>query len=324
MPEHDLAVFMKQVSDDIASEYTRVHSRAMEDPGTAGDEGESKWAEVLRRWIPPAFPVVTKGRILSVDGVASRQVDVLVLHPGYPEALRDRKQYLASGVVAAFECKLTLRKRDLPGIVETMKSVRAAAFIDPAIAPSPRSELSSPIMFGVLAHSSEWSGRKDSEAARVMLDSALQGMLSSLDHPTAVIEVLCVADLVTYSRFAAVMPGPPYMPEDLWEASRKFHGWPHEGCIEDQLSRTSPTFYEDSGIPNPVFVLIGKILRVLARHFPEHEVLGRYWHLTPVAGGSGGCGSVRRWPLDVLSDDVVNEVRRGRLGSQAGWEMGWL
>lgn len=64
---------------------------------------------MLRAWLPPSYPVKTKGRILVYDGTASRQVDVVVLRPGYPERLPNKKLYLASGVAAAFECKTTVK-----------------------------------------------------------------------------------------------------------------------------------------------------------------------------------------------------------------------
>ncbi|MFI8802678.1 DUF6602 domain-containing protein [Micromonospora chalcea] len=63
---------------------------------------------MLREWLPASYHVRTKGRILAHDGAASRQVDVVVLRPGYPSKLLDKKLYVASGVAAAFECKLTL------------------------------------------------------------------------------------------------------------------------------------------------------------------------------------------------------------------------
>ena len=87
----------------MESEYQRIRSRALEDPGTAGDQGEENWAELLRDWLPPTYKVVTKGRILSADGRASPQVDVLVLKDVYPDKLLNKKLYLAAGVAAVFE-----------------------------------------------------------------------------------------------------------------------------------------------------------------------------------------------------------------------------
>ena len=39
---HELEDFMQQVTTEMESEYLRIRSRASEDPGTAGDQGEEK------------------------------------------------------------------------------------------------------------------------------------------------------------------------------------------------------------------------------------------------------------------------------------------
>ena len=81
---HDLDDFMLAAADEMASEYESFQKRVKEDPGTAGDQGEENWATLLREWLPSTYHVVTKGRILSHQGVASPQIDVLVLHSTYP------------------------------------------------------------------------------------------------------------------------------------------------------------------------------------------------------------------------------------------------
>src|SRR5258706_15206214 len=109
---------MRSVTDGLAQEYDRIQKRTREDPGTAGDQVEENWAELLRNWLPATYPVVTKGRIVSENGIASPQVDVLVLQPSYPLSLRNKKLYFAGGVVAAFECKLTLRANHIKKALE--------------------------------------------------------------------------------------------------------------------------------------------------------------------------------------------------------------
>ena len=55
MPEqktHDLYDFMRQIDAEMAAEYNRIRKRTAEDPGTAGDQGEENWAELLREWLP--------------------------------------------------------------------------------------------------------------------------------------------------------------------------------------------------------------------------------------------------------------------------------
>lgn len=84
MEGHELQRFLDQMAVELADEYERIRLRATEDPGTAGDEGEENWANLIREIVPASYPVVTKGRILSADGRASPQIDVLVLSPAYP------------------------------------------------------------------------------------------------------------------------------------------------------------------------------------------------------------------------------------------------
>ncbi len=67
---HELFAFMRDATLQMASEYDQIQNRATEDPGTAGDQGEENWASLLRRWLPPSYQVVTKGRILSDQGTA--------------------------------------------------------------------------------------------------------------------------------------------------------------------------------------------------------------------------------------------------------------
>ena len=61
---HDLYDFMRQLSNEMAAEYDRIQKRTTEDPGTAGDQGEENWADLLRGWLPRTYEVVTKGRII--------------------------------------------------------------------------------------------------------------------------------------------------------------------------------------------------------------------------------------------------------------------
>ena len=87
---HELKTFLMQDVREMASEYERIRGRSLEDPGTAGDEGEEVWAELLRQWLPEDYTIVTKGRVLSADGSAGPQVDILILCPGYPKRLLNK------------------------------------------------------------------------------------------------------------------------------------------------------------------------------------------------------------------------------------------
>ncbi len=45
---HDLNDFFRSASEELEAEYKRIERRSTEDPGTAGDEGEENWADILR------------------------------------------------------------------------------------------------------------------------------------------------------------------------------------------------------------------------------------------------------------------------------------
>jgi hypothetical protein len=148
--DHDIHGFLRRSQQDLQAEYLRIRKRSSEDPGTAGDQGEENWASVLRAWLPQYFHVVTKGRILTESGYASPQIDVLVLSPAYPRLLLDKKVYLSGGVVAAFECKITLTAEDVRWAVTTSATLRAAL---PKRDGSPYRELNCGVIYGLFAHS---------------------------------------------------------------------------------------------------------------------------------------------------------------------------
>jgi hypothetical protein len=110
---------LDQDQAEMAAEYQRIYNRSTQDPGTAGDEGENNWASFLAEWLP-GYQIVTKGRVLFPDGEASPQLDVIVLSGAYPKRLLEKKLFLSSGVIAAFECKTTLRSEHLASLFETV------------------------------------------------------------------------------------------------------------------------------------------------------------------------------------------------------------
>ena len=149
---HDLIQLIRQATAEIAAEYQRIRACAKEDPGTAGDQGEQNWADILHKWLPTTFHVVTKGRIIFSSGQTSDQVDVLVLSPSYPKGLLNKKVYLAAGVLAAFECKNTLRREHV------RRAVRASAKLG-HLSRADRS-VKQHIIYGLLAHSHDIASKR--------------------------------------------------------------------------------------------------------------------------------------------------------------------
>ena len=156
---HDLENLVRQATATMAAEYERMSRLAKDDPGTAGDQGEENWAELLRQWLPAIFPVRTKGRIVFPSGQTSGQVDVVILSPYYPQGLLSNKLFIAGGVLAAFECKRTLKREHI------RKAVQAKVKLGGLIRSN--RQVSRPIIFGVLAHSHNIAGKKISSVANL-------------------------------------------------------------------------------------------------------------------------------------------------------------
>ena len=212
MPEeqtHDLYDFMRQLSDEMAAEYNRIQKWAAWDPGTAGDQGEENWAELLRGWLPRTYEVVTKGRIINQKGRMSPQVDVLVLKNVYPRRLLNKKLYLAAGVAAAFECKTTLTAAYIRNAVKTCTEIKNLYTVREG---SPYRELHAPIIYGLLAHSHSWNGKRSKPMANVMR-KLVEADKSHVSHPRECLDIICVANLAAWTSFKVSRKHPKDMPD---------------------------------------------------------------------------------------------------------------
>lgn len=163
MERHDFFKLLASVNETLARDYRRIRQRSAEDPGTAGDQAEEDWAEILRSWLPATYPIVTKGRLLFEDRTSSPQVDLLVLKPSYPLGLRREKYIFVGGVVAAFECKLTLRSEHIDSAFRTAATIKRKTRKSVG---NPYDELNGHPIFGLLAHSHTFRGDRPSWSRR--------------------------------------------------------------------------------------------------------------------------------------------------------------
>lgn len=194
---HELIKFMRQISQDMACAYERISKRAAEDPGTAGDEGEESWAELLRDWLPATYHVVTKGRLLFEDDTTSPQVDIIVLSPNYPLHLRNKKLYLAGGVVAAFECKLTLKANHFKKFFKTSALIKSKT---PFGDNNTYEGFNSKIIFGLLAHSHSWSKKKPIADQVFNIMGKIPDLDEGLDYKNINLypDTICISDTATF------------------------------------------------------------------------------------------------------------------------------
>lgn len=313
---HELHRFFESVSRELALEYGRIRRRVSEDPGTAGDETEEHWASILRSWLPADLQVVTKGRVLGHSGEASPQVDILVLDSGYPCHLVDKKLYLAGGVLACFECKLTLRKRHLKKCFETAKAIKQISQSKPpfleelgAGKPTLATELIAPIICGVLAHSQDFGPNPPDEVKTfaeisVAIDDASAEVCEA---PAEMVDMVCVADCISallQKEVALENPHPKYHPDN---------GPTHQVSATYFAYRGVPV---DGVWPGVLGSAVTYLLRLLARQRPSLRRLADYYDDTGIR--SVGTGSPRIWPLEILSDHVLSRLRAGD-GSLDPW-----
>jgi hypothetical protein len=298
---HDLDDFMSAVTEEMASEYDRIRKRATEDSGTAGDEGEETWAELLRKWLPPTYTIVTKGRLLSRRNIPSPQVDVLVLHPTYPKALHNKKHYLADLVVAAFECKLTLKAEHIRKAVKNAAEIRKLL---PKRIGSPYRELYSPMFYGVLAHSHVWK-RPNSTPVENISKRLSEADRDYTEHPREMLDVACIPDLGT------------------WRAIK----WPQlnpqpEAAVFGPLGSTATTYLCCSSVAGPIsqpaaFTPIGMMFSVFFRRLAWEDSTNRklaqyFSHVQGQGGGFSRLDDRRIWKSDIYSDEIRPDVMAGR------------
>ena len=283
---HDLHDFMRQLKDKMAANYDHIQKRASEDPGTAGDQGEENWRDLLSGWLPRTYEVVTKGRIIGQDGHISPQVDVLVLKSIYPKQLIDEGQkiYLAAGVAAAFECKTTLKAEHIEKAVKTCVKIKN---LYPERKGTPYKKLYAPIVYGLLAHSHSWKDPNSTPEDNIERKLRESDYLH-VSHPRLGLDLLCVADLATWALSKSTSSFP------------KLDG-PDIGAITTYFGHTH-YYNSKSEHFNPIGTLISRLSLHLAWEDPSLRDLADYYLHTGIDGSA--LGHSRRWHTSVYKKGV--------------------
>jgi hypothetical protein len=298
-PNAELFHFMKQLRSELAAEYTRIQSRVSEDPGTAGDQGEENWAELLRNWLPPPYQVVTRGRIIDHGGKPSPQVDVIVLHPSYPRHLLNKKYYLAGGVVAAFECKLTLKNMHLSKTFENCAKVKRLTESRPG---TPYKELQQPIYFGLLAHSHNWKGTGGDLALKI-LDKLENHQFDGPNHPREMLDIVCIANAGTYVLTKNVYVGPNIPKEGGLELLNEYKA-------KEGIATCYSCSWEEDDKPylgTNLGNLVADIITRFAHEDRSLQSIATYYHLSSLR--SPGLARPHLWETKILSEDLVKRLR---------------
>ena len=298
MKKHDYFDFMESIKNSMADEYERIQKKVLEDPGTAGDQGEENWRSLLTNWLPANYPIVTKGRILNDKGVTSPQVDILVLHPSYPLHLRDKKLYFAGGVVAAFECKLTLKKEHIKKAFENSVIIKKML---PSRIGNPYDELHQLPFFGLLAHSYLWKkNRADSQ--RKLFDYISEYETMYCGHPRELLDIICIADLGAYSLSKSVCIGP--------HASEHIKGMFKEYDVEQGVETCyfGHTERPDSDYDSRGDVLGTLVFETTTAMAYEDQSLRHFADYLAGVGVYGGIGRPVFWNSSALSEQVLKRL----------------
>ena len=310
---HNLYRFMRQLSETMASNYQEIHEQSTEDPGTAGDEGEENWANLLRGWLPRTYEVVTKGRIISADGRKSRQVDVVVLKSIYPKQLIDEKHklYLAAGVAAAFECKTTLKSAHIAEAVQTCVEIKN---LYPVREGSPYKELHAPIAYGLLAHSHSWKGLNSTPEENILQNLRGSDRLF-VPHPRLSLDILCVADLGAW----ILMKVPFVDIQRVIESDPPPERRPQADALSGYCEHTPFRENRRRGF-TPIGALITNLTELLAWEDPTLRDIASYYRATKMGGGGGA--KLRGWPISIYNDGVLSQIKSGRqlISAGASWD----
>ena len=303
--EHDIHSFLKSTQKDLENEYQRILKRATEDPGTAGDQGEENWATLLKNWLPPYFHVVTKGRILTESGYASPQIDVLVLHPSYPRILLDKKLYLAGGVAAAFECKITLKAAHVKNAVKTSAEIRKNL---PKQSGTPYKELNSSIIYRLLAHSHSWKG-DNSKPIDVIENTLWEADGEIVEHPIQCLDFITVSDLATWESMKTtyISPKLPYYNDKFVEIYGK------DGSATSSYVCAAIGTERQKDYFSPIGALLAGLFSKFAWTFRDMQGLDFYFRKVNMMGS--GQGRMRLWPITIYSEEIRQRVYNGHLSN---------
>jgi hypothetical protein len=202
---HEHHQWLEDLNRSIVESYARDQTMAGESKRIqqTGHRVESRWDEVLSDWLPPQYEVDKRKYLLleTPDGpTVTRETDLVVFYPHYPEKLRTKESVLASGVAAAFSVKRTLNR---DAIVEAFRDGvtlrRGMKIRDGTL----RHHLVPPVFFGLLAESHAWkTSDNPKEKIKTITDELGKETLQS---PREGLDFICVADLGCWTRQVAVL-----------------------------------------------------------------------------------------------------------------------
>ncbi|WP_308015778.1 DUF6602 domain-containing protein [Microbacterium sp. cx-59] len=308
----------------MSASYAENHAKARQSQRIqqTGHAAEHAWGQLLSSWLPPQYEVAYRRYILpeiDVEHYTPRETDIVILRPGYPQALRQKEEVLAAGVAAAFSVKLTLDAAGLKEAVEEAAAVRR--HVAPRLG-TVRQEATPPFRYGVLAHAHAFGKNARSNVASNY--AGADGQFAR--HPRESLDLICVADLGAWSKMTT-----SYIP--IWNEAERLKG----NLVVDRHAVTTTLLDAETsqsvnhphpdGVTglaksaSPLSVFISELYSFLAQEDEVAEPFHRGLLGTEIS--ASGSGTSRVWELvDVFQPATLDSLPRRLVnGRDREWSM---
>ena len=296
--------WLKASGQDIQRDYDELFAKAAQSGRTqeVGHGNEAVWQRFLENWLPPQYEVGTRKYIIGPNDPDAQafETDIVVFNPGYPKMLRQRHEVMSGGVAAAFSTKLTLRAEGLGEAAEHSALLQKVVSHERGHA---RTELWKPYVFGMLAASHCWKSPGSKPTANV--DEHLYANdLKHVMHPAQSMDLICVADLGTWTKTLYYSEHHGRPGEDGTDAT----WWNPEVNLWGESLTTSHTHITSSDEVTPLALFLSALYSMMSWRNPDMRDIAsdfRRSNNRPEAAGLS-----RIWPAHtVLSQEALTHMR---------------
>jgi hypothetical protein len=307
---HEHHEWLADLNKSIVDSYEREQVEIAGKPERIQELGhrvEDRWKGVLTDWLPPEYQVEKRKYILleTEDGLKmTKETDLVVFYPHYPKNLRAKTAVLASGVAAAFSVRRTVGRDDIKDAYENGLTLRRGMKIRDATL---QAHLIPPVFFGLLGDSHDWKAPTSTPKDNIK-DTTQEFDRDLVKTPREGLDLLCIADLGTWSRTTAVLP----------EGFMRRQAWPEEfrvaftGSteIESLVLSGMRHDYEQTNL-SPLTNFIGSLWGMLAINDPTLKPLADGLRITKTVDTTGALnmGSGPYKLVDVVTPKIASGYR---------------
>lgn len=301
--------WLADLNKSIVESYEREQEMARASGRTqeTGHTVESRWDDVLTHWLPPQYEIGKRKYLLLETEDApevTKETDLVVFYPHYPEKLRKKNYVLASGVAAAFSVRRTVRRKDIEDAYSEAIALRRGMRIREG---TQQAHLVPPVFFGLLGESHDWKapGSKAKENIKSITDELDRDLITA---PREGLDFLCVADLGAWTRITTVLPQ-KFLKEQT-KANPILVALTGSKGDESLVLSGMRHDYEQQGL-SPLTNFIGSMWGKLAINDPTLAPLANGLRITKTVDTSGsfGMGSGPYKLADVTTSRIASQYR---------------